>query len=156
MNKNQIHRQYTIRWTEIHAEGARWDRYFLVDASQKQEMDRAYRAIEPVLKRMSKVSGTRFEYGGAILLPEQNRKIMDMCANTDYIEGKARYSFCNVNIKNFTELEGKNYDQIYNSLYNLRWIGGKYENQSHKTSTRVKQPRQTKETSPTQRLKKQE
>ena len=135
MAKDQMHQQYTMRWTEIHVGGATWHRYFLVDADQKQELDRVYKKIRPTLKMMPKVSGTRFEYGGALLRPEQNRHLMELCANTDYVEGKARHSFSNVDIKKFTELEDKNYDQIYARLHNLQWLGSKYEHQHSQNLT---------------------
>lgn len=126
MTNNQLPQQYTIQWIETHVGGAKWYRYFFVSHDQKQELDRVFKSLSPILKTMPKVSGVRFEYKAATLTPEQNRQLLNTCRHTEYIEGKPQHSFCNVELKKFIELEGKTYDQVFARLHNLQWLNNKY------------------------------
>lgn len=117
-----------------------------VSHDQKQELDRVFKSLQPILKTMPTVSGVHFEYKAASLTPEQNRKLLDLCMHTEYLEGKPQHSFCNVELKKFIELEGKTYDQIFAKLYDLQWLNNKYSPRYSQTLTSLigsKQPKRS-------------
>lgn len=135
MSSNNPCQQYTVQWIETHIGGVKWCRYFFLTQEQKDVFEKVFASIEPVVKTMPKVSGTRFSYKISALTPEQNRRLINMCSRSQIIEGKPQHAFCSVDMKRFTELEGKTYDYIYEKLHDLRWLDSKYQRFPSQTLT---------------------
>lgn len=135
MASNNLSQQYTVQWIETHIGGVKWCRYFFLTQEQKDVFEKVFASIEPVVKTMPKVSGIRFSYRISALTPEQNRRLINMCSQSQIVEGKPQHAFCSVDMKRFTELEGKTYDYMYEKLHDLRWLDSKYQRFPSQTLT---------------------